>query len=116
MPSDWAAEAAGRIEAVVAAVRAKTVDRAVVLARLLVFGFVGAVMGLTGLILVVILAVRALDTVLPRSVWLADMVLGCLFVVAGLVLWSKGGGTPAPGLAHPASSGNDESSTVTEAS
>lgn len=89
MPSDWAAEAAGRIEALVSAVRAKTVDRLAVLARLVVFGLVAAVMALAAVILLVVGGVRFLDAVLPRQVWLADAVLGLLFVSAGLILWSK---------------------------
>ncbi len=105
MPSDWASDAAGRIESVVATLRANTVDRLAVIVRMVVFGFVAAVMALTALLLAVVGAVRLLDTVLPRTVWLADLALGTLFVVAGLVFWAKArqGDTASTSPSTPAS-------------
>lgn len=87
--SDWAADAAGRVEDLVGKFRAATVDRLAALARLLVYGLLAAIMGITALVLFTIAAVRALDVVIPRSVWLTYMLLGTTFVIAGLLLWSR---------------------------
>lgn len=132
MASDWAAEAAGRIEALVGTVRTKTVDRLAVVVRIVVFGLVAATMGIVALALFVILAVRVLDTVLPRGVWVADAVLGLLFVATGLALWSKGrprtaagavppvvpvpGPSPTSTVSSPSSTGSSPSSTVSSPS
>ena len=113
MPSDWAADAAGRIETLVTTVRANTVDRLAMVVRLVVYGLVGMIMAVMALLLLVIAAIRGLDVLLPRSVWLADVVLGAIFVLLGLGLWSKrgqlttagvssgAGGVPAPSTGAP---------------
>ena len=86
---DWAADTAGRIEDLVAKVRAATVDRLASLARLLVYGLLAAIMGITALVLFTIAAVRALDVWIPGGVWLPHLLLGTTFVIAGLFLWSR---------------------------
>lgn len=86
---DWAAEVTDRVEKLVESVRAKTSDRLVGFARLLVFGLLAAFMGVTALVLLVIAAVRVLDVVIPRGVWLPDLILGAIFVAVGAFLWSK---------------------------
>ena len=88
-PPDWAAETAGRIEDAVGKIRAATVDRLASLARLVVYGLLAAIMGITALVLFTIAAVRALDVWIPRGVWLPDLLLGTTFVLAGLMLWSR---------------------------
>lgn len=86
---DWAADTADRIDHLVATIRSKTSDRLVGVARVVVYGLLAAVMGVMALILLVIAAIRFLDAYIPRGVWIPYMVLGAIFVLAGLFLWSK---------------------------
>ena len=86
---DWAADTADRIDHVVATIRSKTSDKLVGVARLLVYGLLAAVMGAMALILLTIAGIRFLDAYIPRGVWIPYLLLGAIFVVAGLLLWSK---------------------------
>ena len=86
---DWAADTADRIDQLVGAVRSRTSDRLVGVARMVVYGLLAAVMGVMALILLVIAAIRFLDAYLPRGVWIPYVTLGAIFVVGGLFLWSK---------------------------
>ena len=87
--ADWAAEVADRIDEVVAKVRANTSDRLVGVARMVVYGLLAAVMGITAVILLVIFAIRLLDVIIPGEVWIPYAILGAIFLAAGLLLWSK---------------------------
>ena len=87
--ADWAAEVADRIDDVVAKVRANTSDRLVGIARMVVFGLLAVVMGVMALVLLVILAIRLLDVIIPGEVWIPYTILGAIFLAAGLFLWSK---------------------------
>lgn len=93
--ADWTADLLDRLDHVIDVVRRNTTDRLVRIARLLVFGLIAAIVGLMVAILLVIAAVRVLDVVLPREVWLPDVVLGAIFVGGGLFLWSKRTAPPA---------------------
>jgi hypothetical protein len=95
---DWTVQAADSIERVVTTVRTNTADRLVSVARLLVYGLLAAVMGLMALVLFVILVTRVLDVYVAnifgdgqyaRAVWVVDVAIGGLFLLAGLFLWSK---------------------------
>ncbi len=86
---DWAADTADRIDQVVAAIRSKTSDKLVGVARLLVYGLLAVVMGVMALILLTIGGIRFLDAYIPRGVWIPYLLLGAIFVVVGLLLWSK---------------------------
>jgi len=46
-------------------------------------------------ILALIAVIRILDVVLPREVWLPYVLLGAIFLAAGLFLWSKKTAPPA---------------------
>ncbi len=94
--ADWAAEVADRIDDVVAKVRANTSDRLVGIARMVVFGLLAAVMGVMALVLFVIFAIRLLDVIIPGEVWIPYVVLGAIFLAAGLFLWSKRTAKPRP--------------------
>lgn len=86
---DWAADAAGRIEDVVSAIKAKTVDRLVRVARLVVYGLVAAAMGIAAAVLATVGSIRLLDVWVPRGVWLPDLIVGTIFSLTGLFLWSR---------------------------
>jgi hypothetical protein len=90
--SDWTAEAADRIEAVVTTVREKTTVPVQKVARAVVFGFIAAVLGIMAGLLVVIGLFR-LHVYLPfrhnegRKVWVTDAGVGAIFLAAGALIW-----------------------------
>jgi len=86
---DWAAQTAGTIERVVGSVRGKTTEPLERFARILVYGLVAAILGVTALVLLAIVVVRALDIAIPGPVWSAHVVAGGIFTVGGLLLWRK---------------------------
>jgi protein-S-isoprenylcysteine O-methyltransferase Ste14 len=86
---------ADRIDEVVAKVRANTSERLVGVARLVVFGLLAAVMGVTALVLLVILFFRLLADI-PGPVWIPYVGLGAIFVLFGLFCWSKRTPKPSP--------------------
>jgi Flp pilus assembly protein protease CpaA len=86
---DWPAQAADRVVSVVDTIRDKTTVPLTTVARGLVYGLVAGVMGAAALILLAIAGVRAVDVALPGGVWLAHLVIGMFFTLAGLFLWSK---------------------------
>ena len=70
-------------------VRSNTSERLVSVARLVVFGLLAAIMGLTALILLAIGLVRVIDVYLPSGVWAADLLVGGLFTAGGVFLWRQ---------------------------
>lgn len=87
---DWPAKAADGIESVVAVVADRTVRPLKTLARGLVYGLVGGVMGQIAVVLVVISLLRLLNVwAFPHRVWASDLLVGAIFVAVGLFLWSK---------------------------
>lgn len=58
------------------------------IARRIVYGFIAAILALLILLLAVIGLVRLLDAYLPQEVWLVYAVLGGIFTVTGLLIWS----------------------------
>ena len=87
--TDWTTEAVDTIEKVVGAVRARTVLPAHRVSRLVVFGALAAFCAVTALVLLVFVAFRAAVIIAQGEVWAAWLVLGGIFVVAGLFAWSK---------------------------
>lgn len=86
---DWTVQAADTIERVVGSIRDKTAVPLTTVARALVYGLLAAVVGTAALVLLITGVIRGLDTVLPRGVWLPDLILGTLFTLVGFVLWRK---------------------------
>jgi hypothetical protein len=87
---DWTVQAADTIDRVVTTIRSKTSDPLVGIARWIVFGLLAAVVGSMALVLLAIGAVRALVVYLPVGddrVWAAQLIVGGIFVVAGLLLF-----------------------------
>jgi hypothetical protein len=84
--SDWTVQAADRIEAVVVAVRDNTTVPVQQGARAVTWGLFAAVMGIVALVLLVIGLIR-LNVYLPvgdkQKVWVADLIIGAIFVIAG---------------------------------
>ncbi len=88
---DWPAQTADTIERVVGSFRSKTTGPVERIARVLVYGLLAAVLGVAVLLLFTIAFVRFVDVYLPGDVWSAHLLVGVLFTLGGLFLWSKRG-------------------------
>jgi len=92
---DWAAQAADAVEHAVGSVRDRTTGPALTVARAVVYGTFAALVGLAALVLGTIAAFRLIDNYLPDSVfgeehtWAAYLIIGLVFVFAGVVLWVR---------------------------
>jgi hypothetical protein len=89
---DWVVQAADTIDRVVITVRSKTSDPVVGIARWVVFGLLAAVVGAMAVVLLAVGAVRALINYLPvgdNRVWVAYLIVGGIFALAGLFLFAK---------------------------
>jgi predicted lysophospholipase L1 biosynthesis ABC-type transport system permease subunit len=92
---NWAKETADLVERLVTSVRDKTTKPIVLLARGLVFGLLGAIVGLVSLMLVIIVSLRLLQMLwaLPfdhdSSVWISYLTIGGIFVLAGWLAMSR---------------------------
>ena len=86
---DWPAQAADTIERVVGSIRSKTTEPIEGIARVVVYGLLAAVLGVAALVILTIGAVRFVDAYLPGEVWSAHLLIGILFSLGGLLLWSK---------------------------
>jgi hypothetical protein len=90
---DWAAATADAIERAVQSVRAKTADPLERVVRLLVYGLLAGIVGIAIAVLLAVAAVRGLveliDVVWQREVWLAHLIIGGIFVIAGLLVWRR---------------------------
>lgn len=92
---DWPAQAADTIERVVGAVRDRTTGQLVTAARWMVYGTFAALVGVVVAVLLAVAGVRAMDVYLPDAwvgedhTWVAHLIIGTVFTVIGMVLWSK---------------------------
>jgi hypothetical protein len=87
--ADWAVQVVDTLESVVHAIKSKTTDPALRLVRTVVYGVMGIGLAIATLLLLTIGSVRVLDAYLPQGVWLAYLIIGGIFLVAGLFVWSK---------------------------
>jgi hypothetical protein len=100
--ADWPAQVADTIERVVGRVRDLTTGRAITAARALVYGTFALLVGLAVVVMLAISAVRLLDAYLPDAVvgedhtWVAHLIVGGIFTLAGMVLWAKRTDRSAP--------------------
>lgn len=89
LPDDWHLKATEQIVDKVDVVRQKTSGPAIGVARMVVYGILAAILGVMAVILFVIGLIRFMNAYLPWGVWLPYVILGSLFTIGGLVLWSK---------------------------
>ncbi len=87
--ADWTKDLLDRLDHYIDVVRSNTTDRLVRIARLVIFGLIAAIVGAMAAVVALIALIRLLDVLLPREVWLPYVVLGAIFLAAGLFLWSK---------------------------
>jgi len=91
--SEWTTQAADTIEKTGVAIRDRTVEPATRAANYVIYGVFAACCVLTALLLLTIVMFRALTYAMP--VWAAWMLLGGIFVVAGLFCWTRRAGGPS---------------------
>ena len=91
--SEWTTQAADTIEKTVVAVRDRTVEPATRAANYMVYGVFAACCALTALLLFTIVLFRVLTYAMP--VWAAWMLLGGIFVLAGMFCWTRRTGGPS---------------------
>lgn len=92
---NWAREAADTVERVVGEVRRRTTDNIVLVARGVVFGLFAGLVGIAALVILLIAATRALQSLLelavdwPRAVYLSYLLLGGILCLAGGLTMAK---------------------------
>jgi hypothetical protein len=91
--SDWPAQAADAVEELVSTVRDRTVTPARAVAKGVVYGLLTGILVATALIFIAIAAFRLL-TYIPGGVWVAYLILGGIFVIAGVFCWLQRSARP----------------------
>lgn len=92
---NWATEVTEQITTVVGNVRDKTTDNAVKIVRGLVFAMIGLFLALTAIVLLLVIATRALQSLLDiwvawdKAVWISYFLIGGILTIAGLLLMSR---------------------------
>jgi hypothetical protein len=85
---DLPTQVADTIERVVGTVRDAATGRAITVARAIVYGTFAAIVATAVLVTSIVFLVRIIDNYLPGDVWATYLLLGGIFTVAGIVLWS----------------------------
>jgi hypothetical protein len=96
LEGDWPAQAATGIEQLVTTVRDRTTVPALTAARAVVYALVGGPLLIAAFIMLTIGLVRLVNNYLPGDVWAAYLLVGGIFVLIGLVLWSQRGSATVP--------------------
>ncbi|NNE11060.1 MAG: hypothetical protein HKN41_02320 [Ilumatobacter sp.] len=92
---NWATEVTEQITTFVGNVRDKTTNNAIKIVRGVVFGLLGLLLGLVAIVLLLIMATRALQSLLDifvewdKAVYLSYFVVGGILTVLGLLFMSK---------------------------
>jgi hypothetical protein len=86
---DWATQVTDQIERVVSTIRDRTTRPALTVVRGLVFGIIAAAGGITALVLVSVILIRAL-TELTGEAWIAYLITSGIFLAVGAFLMLKG--------------------------
>src|SRR4051794_9530395 len=87
---DWTVRVADTLESTIGSVHDKAVVPVTRVARWIVYGTLAAILGTMALVLFIIMSIRAfVNYVPPHKVWVADLAVGGIFVIAGLLLWTR---------------------------
>lgn len=87
---EWSVRAADGVDAVVTTVRDRVIRPILLVARALVFGAIILVAGTVALVLLSVGLLRLLDVyAFPGRVWASYLLLGVVFSLAGLLVWTK---------------------------
>ncbi len=82
---DWATRTADSIERVVLTVRDRTTRPILLVGRAVVYGLLAGILAVAAAVLLAILTIRLL-TALTGEAWIAELIVGTVFSVVGLVL------------------------------
>ena len=92
--ADWTAQTAETVERVVGTIRDKTAMPLTTVARAVVFGLLAAIMAVFALVVAAIGMVRVVDAYTGEgNVWIAHLIVGGIFFVAGAFLLRKASAT-----------------------
>ncbi len=83
---DWVVALTDNIDRIIASVRDKTTRPAIIVLRALVLGTVIAFAAIAAIVLLAVGSVRLVNNVVPGPVWIAHLIVGSVFVIAGLIL------------------------------
>jgi hypothetical protein len=83
---DWVVTLTDNIDRIITMVRDKTTRPAVTVVRAVVLGVVAAFVGIAALIFLIIGLVRLVNNLVPGPMWITYLILGSVFVLAGLIL------------------------------
>jgi hypothetical protein len=92
---DWPAQATNTIVKAVDTASTKVTGPATTIARGIVFGLFAFILGVTAFTLLTIMLIRIVNNYLPdavfgeQHVWASYMIVGALFLLVSLVVWSK---------------------------
>lgn len=89
LPPDWPLKATDRVVDVVDNVRSKTAGPAIRVSRALVYGVVALVLGLVALPLFLVGLTHLLNYAVPGDIWRVYFIVGGVFTLAGLFMWSR---------------------------
>lgn len=87
--SDWTQQVADAIDNAVGTVRDKTVVPVQRIVHMVIAGLLALVLGTMALMLLAIGSFRALSVYLPGDVWAAHLLVGGIFVTAGMFCLSR---------------------------
>ncbi|MGP0030617.1 MAG: hypothetical protein ACLPVF_08945 [Acidimicrobiales bacterium] len=94
---EWSTKALDTVDTVVATVNDKAVRPAIVASRGVVFGVIIGVVAVTVITLLCIGFIRLVTVYLAGGrVWVSYLALGAIFVVVGLILYSRRGTVSSP--------------------
>ncbi len=89
LPPDWPQQATTRVVDLVDNVRSKTSGPAIRISRAIVYGLVALILVLIALPLLLIGLTRLLNYAVPGGVQWVYFIIGGVFTVGGLLLWSR---------------------------
>lgn len=87
--SDWTTQAIDTLQSVIDAIKSKTSNPLLKIARALIYALLALGLVITFLLMVTIGFVRLADGYLPGQVWAVYLPLGGIFFLAGLLAWTK---------------------------
>lgn len=86
----WPTQATDAVVDAVQKVAGKTTAPIQKIGRAIVYGTFAAIVGVTAVVLFAVVAVRLLNNYLfHHHVWAAHVLIGALFVIASVLLWTK---------------------------
>jgi hypothetical protein len=98
----WATETTDRLVTLIETVRSQTTQKLVYVARGVVFGLIALVVGSFALVILLVMLMRALQSLIElattweRAVYISYLIVGSLLSLVGIVLFRKRNASAAP--------------------